>query len=251
MSNANKGMLLAGDLYIRLQKPDGSFDSWALVECDELSIATPAELVEAVSRRRGARYGQPHTSIPVPQAATFSARFTEVNRQVMAMRLSGVLETLTIASSTLTDAQVELPEDDGWVEIGAELLTGMTTVGPVAAGDPYVAGTDYELNPRLGMIRRLAGGALAAGATVKISATGGPLTSQRIKGGSQPRTIMQWKLDGEDRVSGRDILLWAERTVVMSTEAYNFLQAEVATAPLTGKFEISEGGDAPFVFEYR
>lgn len=247
----NKGMLLAGDLYVSVMLASGEFGGWSIVECDELSIATPGELVEAVSRRRGARYGQPHTSIAVPQPATFSARFTETSKSILAMALSGALETLTIAGGALTGDDVELPEDDSWTEVGIELISGTVTVAP-AVGDPFEAGKDYELNPRLGMIRRLPGGDIAAGATVKVTATGDALTSHRILGGSQPRTVMRWKLDGEDRVSGRDVLLWADRTVIMSTEARNFLDSAIATVPLTGKFEIPDNGvGAPFVWEYR
>lgn len=169
------------------------------------------------------------------------------------MALSGTLETLTVASSNLAGVDIELPDDDGWVELGAELLTGTTTVTDGAEVDPvtYTADKDYELNPRLGMIRRLPDGAIAAGATVTVTATGGALSSHRILGGAQARTVMRFKLDGEDRVSGRDILLSADRVVIMSTEARNFLDAAIATFPLSGEFEIPDGANAPFVFEYR
>ncbi len=253
MSNEQKGMQLAGDLYISVLQSDNSWDAWTLVECDDLSIATPAEVAEKVSRRRGARWGQPHTTLVQPQPATFSATFTEVNRQIMAMRLAGALEAMTIAGTTLAGAEVTLPEE-GWVEIGAELIDGAVTVTDGDPVDPvtYERDVDFELNPRLGFMRRLPGSAISAGATVHVSATGGTLTSHRILGNSRPRTTMRFKLDGEDRVKNRDILLWADRVMVMSTEAYNFLGADIASVPLTGRFEIPDNGThAPFVWEYR
>lgn len=250
MSEQGKGMLLAGDLLVSILGAGNVWGSWFNVECDELSIATPAEMVRAISRRRGAAYGQPHTSVPVAQPSTFSARFTQVTREIMAMRLSGALESVVVAGGVFTDVDVTLPADDGWVEIGRDGLSGTTVVKNSAGAVTYDAGKDYELNPRLGMIRRIATGALAASATVKVSGTEAAGTIGRIEGGSQRRTILRIKLDGEDLVTRRDCRLAANRVVVMSTEAHNFLQAEIATAPLTGDLEIPADGGAPFTFTY-
>lgn len=245
-----KGLLFAGDLFFSMEGQDGSFGPFIQVECDKLEIATPSEFKEKLSKGR-TTYGQPFVSVPVPQPAEFAITFSEVTREIFAMQLSGLMVPLSMAGGAF--AAIEVVASKGaWVETGLENIseTGFTVTDSTAA-TTYVLGEDYEVNYRLGLLRALPDGAIADAATVKLSGTEEAVTGDRILGARRYKTVMRIKLDGVNLVNNQDVYLYADRAVVASDSAYDFLQDEVSEAPLTGKLEIPGPGLAPFVLDYR
>ena len=164
------------------------------------------------------------------------------------MRMSAALQTVSRAGGTFGAVELKLA-GEGFVEIGHVGISEVV-VTPALGTNPYVEGADYEISPRLGMIRRLPDGAITAGETVSITGKEAASTGAIIQGGTRPRIVMRFRLDGENLVNGENLILRADQVVVMSTEAHNFLQAEIATATLTGDMEIPAGKDAPFELEY-
>jgi hypothetical protein len=101
------------------------------------------------------------------------------------------------------------------------------------------------------MNRRIPGGSIPEAGKDTISATAAAFTGQRIAGNARPRTVMRWKLDGEMVGQNKDIVLYANRTIITATEAINFLSADALRHPLSGRFEVPAGEDAPYYLEYR
>jgi len=246
-----KGLLFAGDLFFTMEDAEGNFGAWQQVECDKLEISTPSEFKEKLSKGR-TTYGQPFVSVPVAQPAEFSLTLSEVNREVFAMLLSGLLVPLTAVGGAFTDLEVTAVHDK-WVEIGADNIAAAGfTVKDTTGVTTYDEGTDYEVNRRLGLLKVLSTGAIADAAALKASGSESAITSgARINGAQRYKTVMKWKLDGINLVDNRDVLVGANRAVVTSDAAYDFLQDEVSEAPLAGKLEIPAAGQAPFVIEWR
>lgn len=245
-----KGLLFAGDLFFSMEGEDGSFGPFVQVECDKLEIATPSEFKEKLSKGR-ATYGQPFVSVPVPQPAEFAITFSEVTREIFAMQLSGLLVPLSMAGGAFTDVEVTAALG-AWVETGLENIaeTGFTVKDSTGV-TTYTLGEDYEVNFRLGLLHVLPGGAIADAATLKLGGTEDAVTGDRILGARRYKTVMRLKLDGVNLVNNQDVFLYADRAVVASDAAYDFLQDEVSEAPLTGKLEIPGPGLSPFVLDYR
>ena len=252
MAEKQKGELFAGTLYLSEYDPDA--DKWGeyfTIECDQLSITAPSERLEAISRSRE-NYGQAHTTYHRANPTEVSLNFTQADRSIMAAKLSGKIEALTRAAVTLSDVEVTLGALGGWVEIGTQALavSGIAVKATVGATKSYTAGVDYEVNPRLGLIRPLAGGAIAANATVFVSATGPALAGQRIQGASRYSREYRGYLDGLNLVTNEDALVHLRRLVVSSEEAQDFLQEELSATALTGRLLIPANGDKPYAVDY-
>lgn len=249
MEQQQKGLLFAGDLFVRFQLADGSFIHPRRYECDKLEIATPSEPKEKKSKGRST-YGQAFVTIPVPQPTEFAITFAEVDHRVFAAQLSGLIVPIDVEASVLTNVEIVAALDE-WIELGVENIAEAGFSVTNAAGDvTYVEGEDYEVNRRLGMLRPLSTGDIVDASTLKVSGAGLATTGTRIVGATRYRTVMQVKLDGVNLANNQDVVLKAPQAVVASDSAYDFLQSEISEAQLKGKLEIPGAGLPPFTLDY-
>jgi hypothetical protein len=245
-----KALLFAGDLFIAFKDPaTGLFSARQQLECDKLAIGTPSDIKEKISKGRDT-YGQAFVSFGVPKPTEFELTLSELTREIFAMQLSGILETLTAASGTLTDVPVTVVLDQ-WVEIGHENLadTGIT-VKNTAGTVTYDEGVDYELNRRLGFLKALSTGEIVAG-DVHVSGAKNAITGQQILGASNYNSTFKFDLDGINLVTRKDMILRVGQATVSSQNAYDFMGGELANVPLKGRLEIPAPGQPPFLLQYR
>lgn len=246
------GELFAGTLYLEfLNEETGLFGPIVTVETDKLEIKTPSTLVEAPSKSRE-RYGQTHTDARVPKPTEFSIVFTEVTRQIMAAKLSGVVSSINQAQLALSGVTIQLKALDEWVSIGHKHITeaGFLVKDADAGTTTYVKGVDYEINPRLGLIRPLSGGALAANASVKITGNRAAVTGEVIQGGKKYRHQFRGRLDGINLVTQEDVLVEFPLASVSSEDAHDFLGEKLTQIALKGRLTVPKGASAPFTVEY-
>lgn len=78
--------LFAGDLYVSFETAPGVFGAATLIRTDMLSITTPSDKIEAVSRNRD-DYGQAFSSYNIAKPSLFEIQFTEVTRDLLAVQL--------------------------------------------------------------------------------------------------------------------------------------------------------------------
>ena len=252
MAEKQKGELFAGTLYLSELDPEtGKYSEFFTVETDQVEINAPSERLEAISRSRE-NYGQAHTTYNRAQPSEITINVTESNRRFLAAKLSGKLVPLTRTAATLSGLAVTLGALDGWVEIGTEHLaaTGLTVKESAAATDNLRPGVDYEINPRLGLIRPLTGGAIAANATVYLSGNAPALAGQSIQGAARYSHEFRGRLDGQNLVSGEDVLVKLPRIVVSADSAKNFLDENLATTSLTGRLNVPSDGSKPYQVDY-
>lgn len=248
MSSQAVALFLAADVFYRFKNPTtGVFSNPVKIETEKLEINTPSELTEKLSKGRNT-YNQAFVSHRVPQPTEFAITFSEQNREIFAMALAGVLETIDLDVVTLTDHEVTVVLDE-WVPIGHRHIN-MTGLAVKNAGGTvtYDLGTDYEINPRLGLIKALSTGDIAAGV---VEITGATLAKEgsRIIGARQYGHVLSFQADGRNQIDNKDAYIEAYQATVSADAARDFLSGEIDSLELTGRLEIPTGGNSPFVLE--
>lgn len=248
-TNDTNGLLFAGDALISIRNPStGVFGGYTRLQADKFEIKTPSDQAQKVSKGRDT-FGQAWLTFFTGKPAEFAITLDEVSREVLAMQLSGEISTLDQTASALTGIDVTV-EPGKWVDIGYENLDLATLEVKNSAGTTtYANGTDYEVNPRTGMIYVPAGGTIAAG-IVKFTAAKKAFTGQQIAGGKQFSTTMRIKLDGINLVNRKDMLLEAQLATVSAQDAFDFLSGKLASVPLKGQMAVAAGYTSPFQLKY-
>lgn len=242
--------LFAGDLFISFETSPGVFGPAIQIRTDMLSVTTPSEKVEAVSRNRD-DYGEAFASYTIGKPSTFEIQFTEVSKELLAVQLSGVLQTITAAGGAFADLPV-VAAIAGWVDIGRKnIVEAGLAVKNSAGTTTYVKDVDYKINYRLGKLFAIEGGAITADQALKVTGSAAATTGTRINGARKRQHVLKIEMDGVNLISGRDTEFLAQRAVVSSQDAYDFLQSKMAAVKLKGTLEVPALGTPSFVVEER
>ena len=214
--------------------------------CPELSIKTDSERIEQLGTGRD-NFGQVIASATFPKPALLSFSLDQVDQDLFAMAFFGTNSAFTQASGTVTDDPVTTIHDK-WVEIGAYNISSVTvenTGGTVT----YVAGTDYEINPRLGAIKALSTGAITSGQSVNISYTKAAISSIQMAAMTKSNVRIRLVLDGQNFADGRNFILDIYQARLAPTGDFGF-QAGTDKKFMEAKFEATmetpTGGTEPF-----
>lgn len=249
MSNETNGLLLAGDLLLAVRDAaTGLYGGYERLQADKLEIKTPSEMSQKTSKGRET-FGQAWLTFFAGKPAEFALTLDEVSRGVLAMQLAGEVSALTQTAGALTGIEVTVVPGK-WVEIGYENLDITALVVKDAADvATYVNGTDYEVNPRLGMIYVPEAGAIPAG-IVKLTAAKKAFTGAQIAGGKKFSSTLRLKLDGINLITREGLLLEAPQATVSAQDAFDFLSGKLATVPLKGQLQVVPGANSPFTIKY-
>ena len=249
---SSRGFLGAGDVYARLYSPAlGDYEQWVgPFETSKFEIKPNSDLKEMTSRGR-ATYGQVIESVPLPKPADMSVTFAEVNKESIAMALFGTATDLNQGSGTVTD-EVVVADLGKWVKLAfGNIATAGFTVSHTSGTPNYVLGTDYEVNYRLGMLRVLAGGAIADAASLKVDYTYNAVTGTKVAGGTQTQVRAQFKLDGVNFADQLPVIVDVWEAVLTPDSAFDFLQNDFAEIALKGRLKTPAGKTEPFTVELR
>lgn len=242
--------LFAGDLFVSFEKPDGTFGAATMIRADLISITTPSDKKQKFSKGRK-DYGQAFATYPLPKPTEFQITFSEMSRALLAIQLSGTVEAITAAGGAFTDLPV-VAATEAWVTIGRKNLDPSTVVVKNSAGTvTYAVDVDYEINPRLGKLRAVDGGAIADAEALKVSGSAKATTGTRIVGASKFKHVMKLEMDGVNLLTSQDGELVCPRAVVTSDQAFDFLQSDIAELKLKGTLEVPAPGQPTFTFEER
>lgn len=249
---AARGFLGAGDLYIaRYNSTTGTFDDFTgPFESTKFEIKPNSELKEMSSRGR-TTYGQVIESVPLPQPADLSVTLAEVNRESIALALFGTTSASTQGSGTITD-EVVVAKLDKWVQLSKQNFASAGFVVTNSAGTTtYALGTDYEVNYRLGMIKALTSGAIAADASLKVDGTYNAISGTKVAGATQSQVRAKFKLDGVNFADQLPVIVDVWEAVMTPDNAFDFLQDEFAEIALKGRLKTPAGKTEPFQVELR
>lgn len=238
-------LFLAADVFYRFKNPvTGIFGTRKKIQTEKLEISTPSDPKEKLSKGR-TTYGQVFVSHRVAKPCEFNVTFSEANKEIFAMMLSGVIEEITETVQTITDHAVTVVLDE-WISIDYANINPVGLAVKNAAGDiTYVNDIDYEINPRLGLIKAKSSGAIAAG-VIEITGATLAVTGTKIIGARQHKHTLDFELDGVNQINGKNVVLRAGQATVSAESAHDFLSGELDSISLKGRLEIPEGGDRPF-----
>lgn len=257
-----RGFIGAGDLYIARYSPAiGGFEGLkGPFEATKFEIKPNTETKEMESKGRDS-YGQVIESVVLPKPSDFAITLAEMNRDAIAIALMGTTTTINQGSGTIasgTPIQVA-PKIGEWVEMPHQ---NWATAAFVVADDgtPYVLGTDYDVNYRLGWLRAIPGSALATAISeyagegdyeVDVSGSYNAISGSLISGATASEIRARFVLDGINFVDKLPVIVNAWEGIIAPDAAVDFLQDEFAQLPLTGRLKTPVGKTEPFTVEMR
>lgn len=214
--------------------------------CPELSIKGDSDRVEQLGTGRD-NFGQVIASATFAKPASLSFTLDQMDEEMFAMAFFGTNSVFTQASGTVTDDPV-VTIHDKWVEMGAYSISAVT-VENTAGTVTYVAGTDYEINTRLGAIKALATGAITSGQTVHVTYTKAAISSIQMKAMTKTNIRVRLVLDGQNYADGRNFILDVYQARLAPSGDFGF-QAGSDKKFIEAKFEATmetpSGGTEPF-----
>lgn len=243
------GLLCAGDVYVdRLTDAGASTGLRKIGNATLLSLQESTEEVRRISKQRDT-HGQALDTVYIKQPTALGLNLDEIDRDNLALALLGEAATVTQAASNAVD-QVVVAKLDSFVELGKRSVSAVVVTDSTAA-TTYVAGTDYEVNARLGWIRALVGGAITDGQSLKVDYTYAAVTVAKVSGASKPTIKARIVLDGKNLANGDEIYLVIDETTLTPTSAVDFLAGEFVSLEMTGTPKTLVGKTSPYIVEIK
>ncbi|MDY0261979.1 hypothetical protein [Syntrophotalea acetylenica] len=241
----------AGDLYFdRLTAAGVSQGAKLEGACSAFALNPESEIKEQTGKGR-TNYGQVIAAATLPGKTNIKLTLNQLDADNLAVAFLGDVVSGQQASGSI-DAGTPLEVVailDRYVEIGKEGLSNVV-VKDATDTTTYVAGTDYILNPRLGMIKALSTGSILAGATLNVSGDYAEVNYQQITGGTSPIIRARLLLDGKNYVNGRNCKVLVKNARLKPSTEVDFLSDDFLPLELEGVCEIPEGDTTAFEIIY-
>ncbi len=235
----------AGDTYCDIWDSDENNTGLALWgNTDKFDIMVAGELENQRSKGRDT-FGQILASVVNPGDATLAITQTQFDRNMMAAQFLGIDSTFTQAATPVED-ETFVAIDDKWVPLATRHISVLTVCDDAVPTTTYTLGTDYEANLNLGMIKVLADGAIADGATVFCNYT--PLVKAGYEVSGLTKTLLQGNLlfDGKNRVTGKAVQVEIHQAVFAPQGGIDFLSDDWANAELQASLLTPSTQSEPF-----
>lgn len=211
----------------------------------------------------------------------YGAALAKRNANTPVLKGAGAVFTGAISATTLTVSAVA----SGTIQVGQVIAgsgvtaattitaagtgtggTGTYTVGTsqtaastaiTATGPNWTVTTDYTLDSRNGMVRAVAGGALATAVAAAIGGryaalidyAYGAINGSRIAGNTTPRLVCQVRFDGKNLESGKLCRAEIKRVVLTPSAGFDFLADDWAEVPLDGRIVKDAGATEDFIVD--
>ena len=246
---AARGYIFEGSLYMA-RFVGGAWQNYTgPLEGSRFEMKPNVDRKEMISRGRGS-FGQVLESVLLQQPTDFAVTLNEGTPEVLAAGLMGTTAVLAQTSGSLT-AETITAALDKWVPVSKANLTGSPTLTNTAATTTYINGTDYIVNPQLGMVKALVGGAIADAASLKFTSTYGAITGTQILGSTTADVRVRFKLDGRSLADGSNVVVTVHEAIIAAEAAVDFLSGEFIGVPLTGRMKTPAGFTSPYTVDLR
>lgn len=246
------GLLCAGDLYIDRFDEDGNPTGLRQVgNATRFEINEPSETQQRTGRGRG-NYGQVLDEVAIKQPGTLGITLDEVDKANLAIALLGDTAAIDVTAGSVTDEEVTAGTPGGRVALANSNLDDQGTITVTDDGETptsYTAGTDYEVDNRLGHIIVLEGGDISAGDTLLVSYDFLARSGSQVSGGVQPQIRAKLFLDGRNLADGKPIRVTVDEARLRPDGAVDFLSAAFVPLTMTGSMKLLAGKTAPYTVE--
>lgn len=211
--------------------------------CKSISIKGDSDTEEVTSTDRD-DYGVVLFSDTLPKPHTVDFVFNGFDVELFAAAFSGTASALTQSTGTLADQNITLTPDR-WVECGKRMISSVVLKDPTGA-TTYAVGTDYEVNPRLGLIMALSTGTIADGATCKLSCSHAAVNGSLISGATRTTLMARVLVDGKERSSGRDFIFDGRKVRLAAKTEIQLIGDKFAEVSFSGTFQKPDDGSAVY-----
>ena len=191
-------------------------------------------------------YGQVLASVTLPKPMTAKITFNQLDQALFAAAFFGTNSVFTQDADSLAAAPVTTIADR-FVEIGKLKLSNVV-VKDVTDATTYVEGTDYQLNLTMGMIKAIAGGGIASGAVVHISADYAAINGTKMKAMTKSNVRIRVKLDGQNFEDGREFIGDIYQMRLAPTSEFSLVGSDFVDVSFEGSLETPAGYDEPMEF---
>lgn len=249
MSHENAGVRLSGDVYLqRLAATEQPVIG--PLPAEVFGVQSQSELVTVADTRRNKR-GQALIQVPDPKPPVGSLTLLAVPAKVLALLAMGTEATVAQVAGTVTNEVHPYVAD-----YSIRLLfrnVGTVVVKPTAIGTPFVAGTDYEvLDAREGLIRPIAGKAMAASGTCYIDYHHGVLSGPAVVWGTDSTVRAHVLLVGNNDASaaGEEVRFEAPSVLLTPDGEIDLMSKEPIKAKFKMAPETPDGAAGPATLSY-
>ena len=234
-----------GDVYLgRVDPTTGAFLGYiGPLECDAFEPGREkGDTLEIKSKRRDI-YGQTIHSETEPGTTTLRMVFKEQPSEIMAIAFASNLAALTVTGASATGEAVKATKLDTWLPLLHKNVSSVV----VTKGTALTAGTDYELNARLGMIKYLTGGAVAVDDIPTVDYTYASLDADKFDGETVPEAEFRVFFDGKNRVTKKDFSVeYYSVKIPAPTDIFDLLSSDLVTLEVSGNCITPAGKTAPY-----
>lgn len=211
--------------------------------CKEFKLKGDGEIEEMIGFGRD-NYGQVIESDTSPKPHTVSFLFSQLDVELFAAGFSGVASTLTQSSGALA-AQVMTMRLGKWVESGKLMISNPVLTNSEAT-TTYVLGTDYAINPRLGLVLATLGGAITDLQSCKFSCDYAAVNGTKIVGATKANVEARIVIDGKERSTGRNFIFNGKRVRLAASTEISLISDKFVEVSLNGTFITPEGDSSPY-----
>jgi hypothetical protein len=211
--------------------------------CKEISIKGDSD-TEEITSNDWEDYGTVLASDTIPKPHTVTFVFNQLDAELFAAGFSGVSTTLTQTSGTITDQDVVM-RLDRFVEIGKRMISA--PVLKHTSGTPsYVLDTDYEINPKLGLIQAKTGGAITDLQSCKLSCSHAAINGSKITGATRANVMARIMIDGQERSTGKGFIFDGKKVRLASTTEVALIGDKFVEVSFSGTFQKPDDGSAVY-----
>jgi len=233
----------AADAYVDVLSDTGERTGLELKgNCTNFTPKPDSERREQTATGRN-NYGQVLASVTIPKPMTATVTFNQLDAALFAAAFFGTNSAFAQTADPLVDQAVTTVADK-FVEIG-KLMISTVVVKNTAGTVTYVSGTDYEINPRLGMIKALSTGDIAAGESVNVSCACALIAGTQMDAMTKSNVRIRIKLDGQNFADGRNFITDIYQMRLSPTSEFSLVGDEFVDVSFEGALETPSGYDEP------
>lgn len=241
----NSALLLAGQVYLATYGDGDIVGALAgPFEVDQLELTPGSDTKELLSRKPG-MYGQVRATVQIPKSTDLAISFGSVDRVTLTMALLGSQVLKSQAAGDVVNQNLTVTEKGVWFELGKKDVSAV-----VVKNDyndvTYVAGVDYEVNERMGLISILESSVIATNVVLHVSYHHAAASDVEISGSVVNQVKARIVFDGVNLVDQRPVSVEIDQAVLAPSGGFDVMASDFSKVPLKGKVVTVAGKNEPY-----
>lgn len=205
------GKKYSGDLYARAYGSSGSFEKMGNVSGLKTSREVETDTLKSTGKYD---FGEAISVEVKPGETEIEISFNSFDKNGLARALMGEAVDTAAQKENVTKAEYQVPKS-GWIKLAHEDID-FDTLAIVDDQDSPVDKSTYDVKDLMGMLQFNGKSSFVGGETIKISYKQKGSKGFAIDANTLQKIELELRLDGRDRISGKQGLLWIPHAVLAS-----------------------------------